>query len=476
MTSPPPRRPVPRALTLALLLGTGSVQAQTGAAQPGATAPAQAASASAPASTLTLDAALARLAQAPNVTQAQLSVQVARQNLEAAQKALGLSVSVTGNASYAGASTATAADGTTTTTASSLGGSAGVQASLGLLPWSSGQASLRAAQRSLALAQANLAAAQASTRLNVYQQYLAAAVAQQDVTLAGQTLTLRQRQLEIARTQRAQNNATEEGVLTTQANVQLAQGALTEAQSNLESARLNLAAVLNQNLAGVTFSTLPPGAFTLPDLNTLVARARTNTVDVVTAQNNLAAAQETLEEQQRDQRLPDLTASLRYGPAGSGGLSANVDIKAGTAGVGYAVPLGSSSGSASSNRVVASVSGSYVVYSPALRAQLAAAQANVTQAQLTLQVAQQNAELNVRTLYSAAQTSLTALQASSTQVEVARVALGTAQARLQAGTGTAEDVTAAQLSLDQAGRNLVQARVTAQLALIRLVSTAGGTP
>ncbi|WP_102127565.1 TolC family protein [Deinococcus planocerae] len=469
MTRPSPP-PIPRsggrlALGLALALGVGGACAQT---TPGPAAPS-----SANPSTLTLEGALARLAQAPGVTQAQLSVQVAGQNLDAARRALGLSVSVTGSTSYAGGSTATADDGTTTSTAGSLGGSVGVQASLGLLPWSSGQNSLRTAQRSLTLAQASLQAAQASARLNVYQQYLAAVVAGRDVTLAQDTLALRQRQLEIARTQRAQNNATQESVLSAQANVQLAQASLLEARSDLEVARLNLAAVLGQSLTGVTFSTQPAGAFTLPDLNTLVTRARTNTVDVIEAQNTLAAAQETLEEQQRDQRLPDLTASLRYGPATSGGLSATLDVQAGNAGVGYSVPFG---GSGAGNRVVASVTGSYVVYSPALRAQLSAAQANVTQAQLSVQVAQQNAELSVRTLYSTAQTNLTALGSGATQVQVAQATLSAAQARLRAGTGTADAVTSAQIALDQAGRNLVQARVTVQLDLIRLQNAAGGAP
>ena len=89
-----------------------------------------------PAAPLTLDAALALLSGAPSVTQAQLAVQVAQRNLDAARTALGLTVSVNGNAAYTGPGTQTAADGTTTALSSSLSGSAGVNVSLGLLPWS----------------------------------------------------------------------------------------------------------------------------------------------------------------------------------------------------------------------------------------------------------------------------------------------------------------------------------------------------
>ncbi|WP_034387173.1 TolC family protein [Deinococcus sp. YIM 77859] len=466
MTSPPLRFSL--RWTLTLLLAAGGVQAQTTAQT---TAPQAQATA---ANTLTLEAALAQLAQAPSVTQAQLSVQVAQRNLDAARSALGLSISVTGNASYTGPST-TAADGTATAVASSLGGSAGVQASLGLLPWSSAQRTLQAAQRNLALAQARLAEAQASARLNVYQQYFAAVLAQQDVTLSQQALALRQRQLEVALSQQAQANATQESVLSAQANVQLAQSSVLEAQESLETARLNLAAVLGRDLTGVVFGSLPASSFSLPDLGALVARARRGTSAVIEAQNNLAAAQETLAEQQRDVQLPDLTTTVRYGPAGSGGLSASLNLKEGSASVGYSLPLGSSAAESSTSRVVASLSGGYVVYSPALRAQLSAAEASVTQAQLTLNVTQQNAELEVRTRYSAAQSALTALPARSTQVEVARAALQAAQARLQAGTGTADDVTAAELNLAQARRALVQARANAQIALIQLAHAAGGS-
>ncbi|WP_264371056.1 TolC family protein [Deinococcus gobiensis] len=165
---------------------------------------------------------------------------------------------------------------------------------------------------------------------------------------------------------------------------------------------------------------------------------------------------------------------MRYGPSGSGGLNASLNLKQGTASAGYTVPLGTGSSSSGTNRVVASVTGSYVVYSPALKAQVSAAQANVTQAQLTLNVTQQNAELNVRTRYATAQASLISLQSLVTGVEVARLGVQTAQTRLTAGVGTADDVTQAQLAQGQAERALQNARATAQINLIQLENAAGG--
>ena len=463
------RRPGSLLLGLALHLGTLGL----GALGPGSLAAAQTAQTAPAATELTLDAALARLAQAPSVTQASLSVGVAQTNLNAARAALGLSVSVSGNAGYTGGA-ATDSSGETTTVAGSLSGSAGVNVSLGLLPWSSSQNSLLAAQRSLTLAQSRLVAAQAAARLNVAQQYLAGVIATQDVTLADQTLALRQRQLEVAQTQRQSGNATDEDVLSAQAAVQSAQATQLQARASLDAARLGLGATLGTDLGAVSFTTAPGESFTLPDLAALVARARGTLPDVVSARNDLADAQQTLADQQRDATLPDLTASVRYGPSGSGGLNASLNLKQGTASAGYTVPLGTGSSSSGTNRVVASVTGSYVVYSPALKAQVSAAQANVTQAQLTLNVTQQNAELNVRTRYATAQASLISLQSLATGVEVARLGVQTAQTRLTAGVGTADDVTQAQLAQGQAERALQNARATAQINLIQLENAAGG--
>ncbi len=454
MTRPPP----PRLLTLALLLGA---------------AHAQTAAPSAPPPELTLSQATAQLAQAPSVTRAALSVQVAQQNLQAARAALGLTVSVSGNASYAGPTSTTASDGTTTAVRSTLSGTAGANVSLGLLPWSSSQSSLRASERSLALAQATLRDANLSTQLNVAQAYFSAVLATQDITLATRTLELRQRQLTVAQTQQAAGNATAETVLTAQTAVQTATSGLTQAQASLDSARRTLDATLGTTLGGVTFSTRPDDTLTLPDLSALVARARTVSSDVISAQNALVSAQEALEDDQRDARLPDLTASVGYGGGAAGTVSATLNVKQGTLGGSYSLPLGDRA-STGGNRLTVSVSGSYVVYSPAQQAALSAAQASVTQAGLSLTVAQQNAELDVRSRFVTLQTNLNAVQSRAAQVQAAGLAVQTAQARLDAGTGTADDLAAATLSLAQAERDLLSARITAQLSLTQLLNAAGG--
>lgn len=464
---------IARALMLSVSVGVAA-QAQTTIAP----ATPQTSSAQADSTDLTLDAALTQLSQAPSVTASRLSVQVAQANLNAARTALGLTVGVSGGAAYsAGYDTTTTVGGVSTpvSVASSLGGNAGVNVSLGVLPWSSNQYGLRAAQRSLALAEAYLTDAEHTGRLNVAQQYYNVVSAQQSVKLAEQTVALRQRQLSVAQTQQAQENATAENVLTAQVSVQTAQSQLAQAQGSLQTAKLSLGAALGSDVTGKTFTSLPPEVLTLPDLNALVASARNSRSEVVKARNDYAAAQDTLEQNQINYNLPGLTAGVSFGPNSNSGLNASLDLKKGTLSGGYTVPWGDSVGS-TPHHLSASLSASYVVYSPAQKAQLAADRANVTQTQLSLNVQQQNVELDVRTKYNALQNALLSLQAGQTQVQLAQASLQTAQSRLLAGLGTQDDVTGAELSLAQAQSALQTARVTAHLALIQLNNAAGGQP
>ncbi|MFT2721714.1 TolC family protein, partial [Deinococcus sp. A31D244] len=469
----PFRRGLPLALALsaALALASGPALAQATPAAPPTQPATTPATTQAPApqptatQTYTLEQAYAQLAGAPSVTRAALSVQVAQQNLEAARSALGLTVSVNGNASYVGSGASTASDGTATTTAASLGGNAGVSVSLGLLPWSNNQSSLRASERSLALARATLQEAQRSARLNVTQAYFDAVLATQDLQISAQTTALRTRQLQVAQAQDAAGNAAPEAVLSAQAALQAAQSAAAQAQGTLDTAQRTLESALGVSLGRVTFSPPAQATLTLPDVSALVARARTGRADVITAQNTLAAAQDTLDTAQRDATLPDLTASVGYGGGSAGTLSTSLNLKQGTLSSAYSVPVGSSTSGSASGRLTASLSGSYVVYSPAQKASLSADQASVTQAALSLTVAQQNVELDVRSRFIAAQHALTTVQTRQTQVQVAQQQLATAQARVQAGTATPDDVQSAELTLAQAQRDLLSARLSAQTTL-----------
>ncbi|WP_181391989.1 TolC family protein [Deinococcus irradiatisoli] len=437
-----------------------------------------------PVTSLTLPDALSRLGNAPQVVQANLALSRAQRDLDAAQAGLSLNVTVGGNASY---SSAAASSGASGSGSSGLNGSLNLKATAGVLPWASNRAALNSAQRSLNYAKAVRQENINSAELNVVQQYQSGYLAQLDLKVAAQNVQLAQQTLAAVQLQRSQQNATQESELQAQAALQTAQANLTSAQTALDAARRSLAATLGVNLDNASFDSPPslPGsldaaglsALGLGDVNALVAQAIATSSSVLQAQNTLASAQETLAEQQRNRNLPDLTLSASYGPGGAG-LGAGLSLKDGTASASYTQPLSASSAASS---LSLSLSGSYTVYSPAASAQIASTQAQVSQAELSLTLARQTVELDVRQKYSDVLTALGAVAAKVTLEERARVALQTAQARFGAGTATQSDVMSAQNAYAQASRDTESARAAAALNLLKLQTTtgqpaAGGTP
>ncbi len=457
-------------LTPALLLGAAGAQA-----------------ASAP-SSLSLQDALAQLGNAPQVAQANLALSRAQRDLDAAQAGLSLNVTVGGSASYSSAAASTSGSGTP---GSGLSGSLNLKATAGVLPWASNRAALASAQRSLNVAKAVRQENISSARLNVVQQYQSGYLAQLDLNVAAQNLQSAQQSLSAVQAQRAQQNATQESELQAQAALQSAQANQSAAQTALDAARRSLSATLGVNLDNASFDTAPEvptsadtpspttsalSALGLGDVSALVAQALSASSSVVQAQNTLASAQDTLAQQQRERNLPDLNLSASYGP-GNGGLGAGLSLKDGTVSASYTQPLSASTSSSLS----VSLSGAYTVYGPAANAQIASTQAQVSQAELSLTLARQTVELDVRQKYSDALTALGAVAAKVTLEERARVALQTAQARLAAGTATQNDVNVSQAAYAQASRDTQAARAAAALNILKLQITAGtpaagGTP
>ncbi|ADV66552.1 TolC family protein [Deinococcus maricopensis] len=413
---------------------------------------------------LTLDAALAQVNRAPQAQAAALTLQKAQADLNSAQAALGLNVAANGSGGY------TAAGGLTLT--------AGVTATLGVLPWASAQSTLRDAQARLRLAQLSAAETLNATRLNAATTYLNAHLAQLDLDLAAQTLTLRETQLANVTAQRADGNATQESVLNATAAVQTARASVATATATLDAARRSLAATLGTPLDGVTFTSAAPDASAPGDVDALIARARSTSSDVVQAQADVTSAQDALASAQRDRTLPDLNVTARYG-ANGGGLSAGLNLKAGTASVGYSQPIltssANSTGSASGDPSLSvSFSGGVNLFAPAQDGQIAGARTQLAQAQLALSLAGQNLELDVRQKYADALNAAAALTVKTTQLQAAQQALATAQARADSGLATPTDVTAAQLAVRQAERDLEAARVSAYTATLKLQNAAGG--
>ncbi len=424
----------------------------------------------------TLEQALTQLGAAPAVQQANLALERAGRDLDAARAALNLNVTVGGNnVNYTSAPA---------TGANNLTGTLYTRATAGLLPWATNQSALATAQQALNYAKAVRQENINVTRLNVIQQYQQGYLAQLQLTAAQQNLQSAQQTLAAAQAQRNLQNTTQENLLQAQSGLQLAQAGVLTAQNALDTARRSLAASLGlgSSLDNVTFTTPPQlpanldvtglTALGLGDVNALVSRAIAASSAVVEAQNNLLTAQRLLADQQRNLVLPSLTVGAMYGKNGSG-ATAGLDLQAGTVYAGYNQSFGMA-GNATSNSLSVSLNGSYSFYNPSGRAQIASTQAQVTQTQLSLILARQTVELSVRQKYSDTLTALGAVASKVTLEERARVALQTAQARLGAGIATQNDVLSAQAAYAQAQQDTQAARAAASVAVIQLQNLAGG--
>ena len=450
-----------RAAGLSLALLTGLAAAQTAPATP-PSPPASASPAAPAAAPFTLGDALNLLPNSPQWRQADLAYQAAQQALRSAQAGAGLSLAAGGSASVVGGS---------------LSASVDASASLNVLPWSSTNDAIRSAERALVTARTTLATTRAKLRLTVTQQYFAARLAEQDLAVAQQTSALRQALLAAATAQRVQNTATQETLLTRQADAQQAAASLASAQSSLQTGTFALAGTLGVTLTGVTFSS----AASLPDdpgdLNALVARALAQRAEVVGATESLASAQADLDAARRSRSLPALSATLKYGGSGSGAggtsLSTGLDLQSGDLTASFSQPL---TGSQNGGSLSLGVSASYAILDPAADAKIASAQLSVSSAQTGLALARQTVEQDVRQQVAQLAAARGALEAARTRVQAAQTALDTTRAQLAAGLAVATDVTSAQLNLLSANRDLENALETAQIAAASLQTATGGTP
>lgn len=430
----------PLALGALLALGVAGAQAAT------------------PATALALPDLLARLPNAPAWLQADLALQAAQRNLEAARAASGLTLGVGGSLS------ATTSSGT-----SSLSSGLNVTAGAGVLPWTGTQDAIRAAERDLVTARAQQAASRASLRLTVQQQYFAARLAQINLDLAQQTVELRTALVAAANAQRALGAASQETVLTRTADLQTAQTALDSARQTLQQATFALAATLGTPLSGVTFSTAPADPGDGGDLNALITQALAGRSSIVAADQTLQAAQDSLGIAQRDRSFPNLSATLRYGQAGSSdagsSVSGSLNLKTGALSASLNPAF---SGNTGTNALSVGVTASFNLLDPAADARISGARTQLSSAQLNLSLARQNAELDVRQKYASLAGARGALASAQTRVQGAQTALDTANAQLAAGSATPTDVLSATVNLRTAQRDLESALETAQLAAAAL--------
>lgn len=369
---------------------------------------------------------------------------------------------------------------------------------LPVLPWSPQREAVRSAERALASAAIELRAARAGLTVKAAQAYANARRAAAAVQLAGAQLALTENMLKIAQQQREQNLIPQVALLERQTAVEQARAGATQASRGLTLAAGQLSRLLGRSvtLAGNpseynAISTLVPTGLTEQPLDALIARALAQRPEIARAQAGLADAEAALAAAERDQKLPDLSASVQAGQfASSGGrtVSANFGLKTGTVSGQVNFPLKEPTTTVTTpgpdgtpvsrevalpSGVALNLSSTFTLLGSGRSQATAQARAATEQATLAIQSARQGVELEVRSHYADLENARDNLNAAQTSLTRAETGLSDARARQDAGLGTVLDVAQAEFALTQARNTLDHIQAQVALAALDLAQGTG---
>lgn len=423
--------------------------------------------------------ALAGLTASAQYRQLQLTLQAAQVQAQTAQAATGVTAGVSGSASYATGSSTDSTTGKVTDT-SAVSASVVASASLPVLPWATANLSAQAAQRSYAVAQVSYAQNVAFLKTNLELAYGRTVTAQLNLSIAGNNLTLSQRQLAQVTAFRANNNATVQSVQTAQAAVQTAVVAVSSARNELDSARRALGTLVGRDLSAAVVNPDLRAAVSqvaLPTQAAALAAAQAFSPLVASAQKAVTDAQVSLTTAERNRRLPSTTVSASYGPGSSSartGLSAGLNVQTGLLSASYTQPILSGAAStAAGSSFALGLSASFNVLDPAADGALKLAQVGLEQAQVAVTVQQASVAQTLVDAYTAAQEAAASITARQSSVTAYTTALATSRARFTAGLATETEVLDAQIALAQAVRDLTSAQILALTTAAQLSGLTG---
>ncbi len=429
---------------------------------------------------LSLETALKALPTAPAYKVADLTVQSAQRQLEAAQANAGFNL--TANGAYNTSRTdgiplenLTAQQGAGGTQLTSSSGSVSATAGLTVLPWSPAFDGVRAAERNLERANIDRLEARSQLAAEVLKQYFDLKLAGTDLELARSGVKLAKSRLDIANAQLEAGVGTREGVLNAKQGLEASSANERAVLNDLELKRRSLSITLGTNITTTELTTkLPEVNLKDNSLEAELPTALKRRGDILKAISQVADATDTLESARRDRLVPDVGLNLQYGGVSQNGdaagarISGDLNFKTGQVSVTPGYGFGSTS---IGSRVSFGANIAIPIIAPSNDAKISSAENQLALAQHNLEMIRINAELDVRTQYAAAQATLA-------QVDVARAGLLSAQEkaanaekRLTAGLGTAIDRETTKLANAQAERDLEFARINAVSATVRFVAS-----
>jgi outer membrane protein len=424
---------------------------------------------------LSLETALKSLPSAPAYKVADLTVQSAQRQLEAARAGAGFNLTANGAINTGrtdGIPPENLPPGTQLTSSS---GSVSATAGLTVLPWSPAFDAVRAAERQLERANFDRLEARSQLAAQILKHYFDLKLAGTDLELARGSAKLAKSRLEIANAQLEAGVGTREGVLTAKQGLEASTANERTATGDLELKRRSLSITLGTNITTTELNTAVPDV-NLKD-NALEAELPTalqRRGDILKAISQVNDATDSLESARRDRLVPDIGLNLQYGGIAQNGdatgarVTGDLNFKTGQVSLTPGYGFGTTS---VGSRVSVGANIAIPIIAPSNDTKISSAENQLALARHNLETTRINAELDVRTQHAAAQAALA-------QVEVARAGLRSAQEknanaekRLTAGLGTVIDRETAKLANAQAERDLEFARINAVSAVVRFVAS-----
>lgn len=442
------------ALTLALL---GSAQAQT-------------------APRLPLQPVLEFMPKTLDWRVADLNLETAERQLDAARAASGLNVAAGGRYDYSNRNV-----GGVNTDGGNLVVS--VNASLTVLPWGPAFDAVRSATRAYGRAVLDRTDARNLIFLNAITLYYSTRIAITDLELAQGNESLSDTQLKNADLQLKNGVISRDAYLGVQRANENARVITLSAKNALEITKIGFFNAINQPVRDDVVLVTAPVELALPqgNLEALVQTALARRSDVLKAKSRVDDAEEALANANRDRLLPASSVSVGIGQfAGQtqtgASLNAGLNFQSGVVTSSASLPVvypALPPNAQIGTTFTLSAQLSLPLLAPSSDARIASASASLESAKAGSETVRRGADLDVRQRYSDAQSAGARLGVARIGTQNARAALETAQTRLAAGLNTALDVESAKLSLRQAERDFESAVSLQVNAVYRLQNALG---
>jgi outer membrane protein len=397
---------------------------------------------------------------------AELTYQTAQRSLDSARAAAGLKVNV-------GTDASASFPVTTPNNGSSGTVSVNANASLSVLPWSSAYDGVRTAERALYRAALDRADTRNTLALNTAQNYFNARVGALDLENAKRAESLAAQQLTVAERQAQAGQVSKDSLETTRKNLENAKLTTLQAQQNADLTRLQLFQALSLPISADTLETAPQQrALPTGTLEALLAQALQRRADVQKAVSRVGDAEDSLRVAERDRWLPNATVTTSVGQGqGGSSVSGSLNVGQGTLTVSGSTPVTGTNTQPTSVTLGASLS--IPLVNASADAKISSAQTSLESARKSLEATRQSASLDVRQKFNDATLQTRKLEYQKKVLENAQSALETAKKRFELGSITALEVTSAQNTVFQAGRDLEAQTATQQLSVYKLENAIG---